>query len=82
MSGVVRHAPELVIQEWLNTSEPLSLQSLRGRVVLIEAFQMLCPGCVSYALPQAQEVANTFLQDELVVIGLHAVFEHHEARRR
>lgn len=76
----MRHAPELVVDEWLNTSEPLSLRRLRGRVILIEAFQMLCPGCVSHALPQAQEVANTFPQDEVAVIGLHTVFEHHEAQ--
>jgi hypothetical protein len=44
-------------------------------VVLIEAFQMLCPGCIRYGLPQAQRVQQLF--PEVAVIGLHTVFEHH-----
>ncbi len=70
-------APELDVDEWLN-SEPLTLEGLRGKVVLIEAFQMLCPGCVTTALPQVVEVRRAFADDQLVVIGLHTVFEHHE----
>lgn len=75
-------APELEVDRWLNTREPLSLESLRGRVVLIEAFQMLCPGCVSHGLPQAKRVAETFSRDDVVVLGLHSVFEHHDAQGR
>jgi len=62
---------------WFN-SDPLDLDRLRGRVVVLEAFQMLCPGCVSHALPQAVRLSRTF-GDELAVIGLHTVFEHHKA---
>ena len=40
--------PELQTTDWLNTDEPVSLGALRGKVVVIEAFQMLCPGCVSH----------------------------------
>jgi peroxiredoxin len=72
-------APDWTTTTWLN-SEPLKLQDLRGRVVLLEAFQMLCPGCVSGALPQAKKVTKVF-GDEVAVIGLHTVFEHHEAMR-
>jgi thiol-disulfide isomerase/thioredoxin len=71
-------APELEVSEWLNTSQPLSLAALRGQVVVIEAFQMLCPGCVAHGLPQAQRVQRVFGGD-LVVLGLHTVFEHHAA---
>lgn len=65
---------------WFNAAEPLSLERLRGRVVLIEAFQMLCPGCVSLGLPQAQRVRETFREADVAVIGLHSVFEHHDAQ--
>ncbi len=64
---------------WLNTPEPLSVERLRGRVIMLHAFQMLCPGCVSRALPQAQRVAKLFEGAPLTVVGLHTVFEHHEA---
>ena len=49
--------------------------------VPLEAFQMLCPGCVSHALPQAQRVAALFPPDQVAVIGLHSVFEHHAAMK-
>jgi peroxiredoxin len=70
-------APEWTTAHWLN-SEPLTLAELRGRVVVLEAFQMLCPGCVSGALPQAVRLRQTF-GDDVAVVGLHTVFEHHEA---
>lgn len=66
-------APELDVAEWIG--EPSPLESLRGRVVLIETFQMLCPGCIHYGLPQAQRVHRLF--PSIAVIGLHTVFEHH-----
>ena len=70
----------LEIDDWLNTPEPIALAPLRGKVVLLEAFQMLCPGCVSHALPQAQKARQLFDDSDLAVIGLHTVFEHHEAQ--
>ena len=73
-------APELQTTDWLNTDQPVSLEALRGRVVLIEAFQMLCPGCVSHGLPQAMRVHRLFNRDDVAVIGLHTVFEHHGAQ--
>lgn len=70
-------APELSVDEWLN-SEPLTLDSLRGKVVVLEAFQMLCPACVTHSLPQAQRVRRAYSSDDVAVIGLHTVFEHHD----
>lgn len=75
----LRPAPEWQTTTWLNSPEPLSLERLRGRVVLLHAFQMLCPGCVARGLPQAQRVAGFFAGAPLVVVGLHTVFEHHGA---
>lgn len=74
-------APAWHTTDWLNTPEPLSLERLRGRVVMLHAFQMLCPGCVSRAIPQAQRVAELFAGAPLTVVGLHTVFEHHEAMK-
>jgi hypothetical protein len=71
-------APELAVSRWFNTDRPLTLDSLRGEVVLLEAFQMLCPGCVAHGLPLAQRVQAVFGRD-VRVLGLHTVFEHHAA---
>lgn len=71
--------PELQVSRWLNTSEPLSLAKLKGRVVALAAFQMLCPACVQHGLPQARKLTERFSADEVAVIGLHTVFEHYDA---
>jgi hypothetical protein len=75
-----RPAPEWRVAQWLNAPAPLALADLRGRVVLAVAFQMLCPGCVAHALPQAVRAREAFAAADLAVIGLHTVFEHHEAQ--
>ncbi len=72
-------APELAVSRWFNTPAPVTLQTLRGRPVLIHAFQMLCPACVAHATPQAEKAHRLFRDTELQVIGLHTVFEHHDA---
>jgi peroxiredoxin len=72
-------APEWCISEWLNTPKPLSLARLRGQVIVLHAFQMLCPACVSHALPQARRLTIATRGTAVAVIGLHTVFEHHYA---
>jgi hypothetical protein len=70
--------PPLQADEWLNAEGPIELADLRGKVVLLHAFQMLCPGCLSHGLPQAERVHRLFRGQDVAVIGLHTVFEHHE----
>lgn len=80
MTDSLTLAPPIEASHWFNTSAPISLEQLRGKVVAIEAFQMLCPGCVSTGLPQAAKIAGLFPVEHVQVIGLHSVFEHHEAQ--
>lgn len=79
MSREPSRAPPWKVSQWFNTDQALTLESLRGKVVVLEAFQMLCPGCVSHGLPQAQRIHAIFPADQVAVIGLHTVFEHHDA---
>jgi peroxiredoxin len=72
-------APEFDVSQWFNTDRDITLTSLRGKVVVVEAFQMLCPGCVMHGLPVAQKVQQTFSDKTVAVIGLHTVFEYHDA---
>lgn len=71
--------PPWSVEHWFNHKGALELTDLRGRIVVIEAFQMLCPGCVSHGLPQAQRIREHFAERDVVVVGLHTVFEHHAA---
>lgn len=70
-------APEWSVSEWLNAPEPLTLAGLRGKVVVLHAFQMLCPGCVLHGVPQTTRLHQFFDPEEVAVIGIHTVFEHH-----
>ncbi|MGV6876644.1 TlpA family protein disulfide reductase [Pseudochelatococcus sp. B33] len=72
-------APELAVSEWFNTPAPLTLASLKGRAIFLHAFQLLCPGCVSQAIPQVQRIERAFAGTDLRIVGLHTVFEHHAA---
>jgi hypothetical protein len=73
------HAPELLVHSWFNTDRPLLLAGLRGRVVVLSAFQVLCPNSLAIGIPQAQRIYETFAPSDVAVIGLHATFEHHDA---
>jgi hypothetical protein len=72
-------APELQVQSWYNTDHSLLLAGLRDRVVVLVAFQVLCPKSLSHGIPQAQRIYETFEPSDVTVIGLHATFEHHDA---
>jgi thiol-disulfide isomerase/thioredoxin len=67
------------VSQWFNTASPLSLEQLKGRVVIVGAFQMLCPGCVAHSIPQLKKLHEFSKDLPLTVIGLHTVFEHHQA---
>jgi hypothetical protein len=73
------NAPELMVQTWFNTDRPLLLSGLRGRVIVLAAFQVLCPNSIAGGVPQAQRIFETFEPNDVAVIGLHATFEHHDA---
>src|SRR3569623_870860 len=72
-------AHELDDTQWFNAAAPQPLRELRGRVVVLHAFQMLCPGCVQGGIPQGQHIANFFSPVKVVVIGLHTGFEQDAA---
>jgi hypothetical protein len=71
--------PPWHVTRWFNTPAPLSLDALRPKVVVLHAFQMLCPGCVSHSLPQMEKLHKASAANGVAVIGLHSVFEHHQA---
>ncbi len=70
--------PEIIASAWLNVEKPMSLKALRGKVVVMAAFQMLCKGSNNHALPQMTRLSRSFQRDEVEIIGLHMVFEKHD----
>lgn len=67
-------APLLQISDWAQ-GEPTNLDQLIGSVVLIEVFQVNCPGCFLYSLPQAIEMYQKYSDKGLTVLGLATAFE-------
>lgn len=68
---------------WLN-SPPLTMEELRGRVVLIDFWTYSCINCLR-ALPYVQAWAEKYRDSGLVVIGIHApefAFERDEGNVR
>lgn len=79
MLNTLKKPPALCIEKWLNTPNAPSLDTLLGKIVVVFAFQMLCPGCVLHLIPQAKRLHEFFDSEEVAVLGLHTVFEHHQA---
>lgn len=69
---------DLITSTWLNADRDIKLRNYHGRVVVVHTFQMLCPGCVSYGIPQAIKIRKCFNESDVAVLGLHTVFEHHD----
>jgi len=65
MTGNIIERDGWIASEWFNSNGPVSLPKLRGKVVVLHAFQMLCPGCVSHGTPRASPVAQTFDADKV-----------------
>lgn len=74
-------APEWDISEWIN-SEPINLHDLRGQVVVIDFFQLWCPGCKTFSIPLSlqweREFAADIAADRMKIVSIHTVFEGHE----
>jgi thiol-disulfide isomerase/thioredoxin len=63
-------APEFPRAEWLNVAAPLSLKSLRGKVVLLDFWTYGCINCM-HVIPDLKRLEEKYAE-ELVVIGVHS----------
>ncbi|MEQ1816922.1 MAG: TlpA family protein disulfide reductase [Nitrosomonas sp.] len=68
---------DVAVDTWVQGG-PISLADLIGSVVLIEVFQVNCPGCFIYSLPRAIDLHERYHQQGLVVIGLATAFEDYD----
>jgi thiol-disulfide isomerase/thioredoxin len=62
-------APELAPGSWIN-SPPLTLASLRGKVVVIDFWAFQCINC-RHVLPKFQSWYNKYHNKDVVFIGIH-----------
>ena len=64
-------APDFTgISHWLNVPSPLTLQDLRGKVVLVDFWTYSCINCVR-TLPHLTTWYERYKNDGLVIVGVH-----------
>lgn len=68
---------DITVDTWVQGG-PIALSNLIGSVILIEVFQVNCPGCFIYSLPKAIDLHEKYLHKGLVVIGLATAFEDYD----
>lgn len=67
-------APDLQVNEWVQGG-PINLKDYQGKVVVVEVFQVNCPGCFIYGIPEAIDNYNKYKNDGVIILGLATAFE-------
>jgi len=67
-------APNLKVSEWVQGLET-NFDQEKDHVVLAEVFQVNCPGCFLYGIPEAINIYNKFKDDGVRVLGVATAFE-------
>ena len=66
--------PNFGVSSWVQGT-PTNFDRERGHIVVLEVFQVNCPGCFIHALPDAIRVHHKFKGDGVRVLGLATAFE-------
>jgi len=68
---VGKKPPEIKAADWLNTSKPLTIAGLKGKIVVVEFWATWCPPCRA-SIPHLIKMHNQFKDKGVVIIGLSA----------
>jgi len=75
MSAVVgQKVPNFGVSEWVQGA-PTNFDQEKDHVVLLEVFQVNCPGCFMHAIPEAIQIYNKYKDEGVRVLGLATAFE-------
>jgi len=75
MSAVIgEKAPNFGVSQWVQGA-PTNFDQEKDHIVILEVFQVNCPGCFMHALPEAINIYNKFKDDGVRVLGLATAFE-------
>ena len=67
-------APNLKVSEWVQ-GLATNFDQEKDHVVLVEVFQVNCPGCFLHGMPEAINIYNKFKDDGVRVLGVATAFE-------
>jgi len=76
-TGIEAMAPDFSgIGHWIN-SDPLTMQRLKGKVVLVEFWTFDCINCI-HVIPYVKQWHERYKDQGLVVVGVHTPENAHE----
>lgn len=67
-------APNFGVSDWVQGA-PTNFDQEKDHIVLLEVFQVNCPGCFMHAIPEAINIYNKYKDEGVRVIGLATAFE-------
>jgi thiol-disulfide isomerase/thioredoxin len=67
-------APNLQVSNWVQ-GKPTNIDKEKGNVVLVEVFQVNCPGCFIYGIPEAIDIYKKYRDKGLTVLAVATAFE-------
>ena len=67
-------APNLKLSEWVQ-GLPTNVDQEKDHIIVVEVFQVNCPGCFLYGIPEAINIYNKFKDDGVRIIGVATAFE-------
>ena len=74
VAAIGTKAPNLEVSTWVQ-GKPTNIDKERGNVVLVEVFQVNCPGCFLYSIPEVIDIYRRYREKGLTVVGLATAFE-------
>ena len=69
-----KKAPNLKISNWVQGMET-NFDKEKDKVVVVEVFQVNCPGCFMYGIPEAINIYEKYHNDGVTVLGMATAFE-------
>ena len=67
-------APNLKVSKWVQGMDT-NLDKQNDNIVVVEVFQVNCPGCFMYGIPESIEIYNKYGSDGVSVLGMATAFE-------
>jgi len=67
-------APNLKVSQWIQ-GLPTNFDKEKDHIVLVEVFQVNCPGCFLYGIPEAINIYNKYHSEGVTVLGIATAFE-------
>ena len=77
MVTIGEKSPNLKISKWVQGMDT-NLDKEEDNVKLVEVFQVNCPGCFIYGIPEAINIYNKYKSEGLTVLGLATAFEDYD----